>query len=227
MSFRKRLLAVAVLLIGVVVALPFLIDANRFRGPLQAKLEKSLNRPVSLGAMTLKVFPLSLRVADVVLGQPNGFVSKAPFLQAKEVFVRVALFPLLGGKVDVQAVELQSPAVELIRSAAGKWNYETTGVEESDVIPTVGVTDGSLAMTDLQAKAPREVYEHIDARWSDNRSLTAKVRLDTMRAQASVDATYENGLAKGTLTLQGDDTKQPLTLAFDILQSGETWNINQ
>lgn len=227
MSFRKGLIAAAVLLVGVVVALPFLIDANRFRGPLQAKLEKSLDRPVSLGDMTLKVFPLSLRVADVVIGQPLGFVSKSPFLQAKEVFVRVALFPLLGGNVDVQAVELQSPTVELIRSATGKWNYETKGNGESDVIPTVGVTDGALAMTDLKAKTPRDVYEHIDARWSDNRSLTAKVRLETMRAQAAIDATYENGLAKGTLSLQGDDAKQPLILAFDLLQSGEIWNINQ
>ncbi len=227
MTFRKGLIAAGVLLIGVLVALPFLIDANQFRGPLQAKLEKSLDRPVSLGNMTLKVFPLSLRVMDVVIGQPRGFVSQLPFLQAKEVLVRVALFPLLSGNVDVQAVELQSPVVELIRGATGKWNYETSGSGESVFIPTVGVKDGSLAITNLQAKTPRDVYEHIDARWSDNRSLTAKVRLETLRAQAAIDATYESGLAKGTLTLQGDDAKQPLTVAFDLRQSGEIWDINQ
>jgi AsmA protein len=227
MSLRKGLLAAGALLIAVVLALPFLIDANRFRGPLQAQLEKSLDRPVTLGNMSLKVFPLSLRVADVVIGQPRGFVSQIPFLQAKEVFIRVGLFPLLRGTVDVQAVELQSPAVELIRAASGKWNYETSGGSSSDAIPTLAITDGALAMTDLQAKSPREIYEHIDARWQDNRSLTAKVRLETMRVQAAVDALYENGLAKGTLTLQGDDAKQPLTVTFDLQQSGETWSIQQ
>jgi AsmA protein len=227
MSYGKGLLAAGVLLLAVLVALPFFIDANRFRGPLQAKLEKSLARPVSFGQMTLKVFPFSLRVADVVVGQPRGFVSQFPFLRAKEVFVRVALFPLLSGNVDIQAVELQSPSVELIRNAAGKWNYETDGSGETDKIPTIGVTDGALAMTDLKAKTPRDVYEHIDASWSDNRSLTAKLRLDTLRAQATVDAIYENGIAQGALTLQGDDAKQPLTVAFDLQQSAETWNVKQ
>lgn len=227
MSFRKGLIASVVLVVGVLVALPFFVDGNRFRGPLQHKLEQSLQRPVSLGNTTLKVFPLSLRVADVVVGQPTGFVSPSPFLRAKEVFVRVALLPLLGGNVDILALELQSPEVELIRSAAGKWNYETTGTSQTDVIPAIGIVDGSVAMTDLQEKTPRDLYEHIDARWSDNRNLSAKLRLETMRAQASLDAVYESGAAKGTLTLQGDDVKQPLSLTFDILQAGEVWNVNQ
>lgn len=229
MTFRKGLIAAGVLLIAGLVALPFLIDANRFRRPLQAKLEKTLERPVSLGNMSLKVFPLSLRVADVVVGQPRGFVAETPFLQAKEVLVRVALFPLLSGNVDVQAVELQSPAVELIRGPGGTWNFETnsSGDGEAGLIRNIEITDGSLAMTDRQAKTPREVYEHINARWNDNRNLTAKVRLDTMQAQAEVEAVYENGLTKGTLTLQGDNAKQSLTVAFDLLHTGDIWNINQ
>ena len=85
MSIRKGLLVGLVVLIGVVAALPFLVDANQFRGVVQSQLEKRLGRTVALGEMRLKVIPLSLRIADVEVGQPSGFASKFPFLAAKEV----------------------------------------------------------------------------------------------------------------------------------------------
>ncbi|MCX6607740.1 MAG: AsmA family protein [Acidobacteria bacterium] len=229
MSIRKGLLVGLVVLIGVVAALPFLVDANRFRGVVQLQLEKRLGRTVALGEMRLKVIPLSLRIADVEVGQPSGFASKFPFLAAKAVFVGVALWPLLRGEVVVQSVELQAPKVELIKSAAGKWNYETSdGAKGGDsAVPDLAVADGSVAVTDLRAKTPRDVYEHIDAGWRGNRQLDAKLQLDSMKAQAAVEATYENGAAKGMMTLQSQGAKSPLVLAFDLRRDGESWEVKE
>jgi len=229
MSLRKGLLAVLVVVVGVVAALPFLVDANRFRGEVQSQLEKRLERTVALGEMRLKVIPLSLRIADVELGQPSRFASKVPFLSAKEVFVGVALWPLLSGDIEVRSVELQAPKLELIKSAAGNWNYETSGGAKGgdSTVPDVAVTDGSVAMTNLQEKTPRGVYEHIDARWRGNRQLDAKLQLDSIKAQAAVEATYENGAAKGTMTLQSGGAKAPLVVAFDLRQDGETWEVKE
>ncbi len=229
MALRKVLVAVVVILIGVVAALPFLVDANRFRGVVQSQLVKRLERTVTLGEMRLKVVPLSLRIADVEVGQPSGFVSKFPFLVAKEVFVGVALWPLLRGEVVLQSVELQAPKVELIKNARGKWNYETSdGAKGGDnSVPDLAVIDGSVAVTNLSARTPRDVYEHIDAKWRGNRQLDAKLHLDSMKAQAAVEATYQDGAAKGTMTLLSQGAKAPLVVAFDLRQDGETWDVKE
>ncbi|MCX6585537.1 MAG: AsmA family protein [Acidobacteria bacterium] len=227
MPHRKAIATAAALLLTALVAFVLFFDANRLRGPLEANLGKRLGRRVSAGPMSLKLFPLSLRVANVTIGQPVGFVSQNPFLQAKEVFVAFALLPLLRGEVDVLDIELQSPAIELLRNPAGEWNYTSTSAGQGDTIPAWSIRDGSLALTDPQSPSPRSVYDHIDARWSANRRLEAKARLETLRANASADAVYENGRAQGTLTLQADGAPQPLTAAFDLELSSATWRARQ
>lgn len=227
MSKRTGILAIVAALAGLIFALPYLVDANRFRGVAQAQLEKRLGRSVTLGEMRLRVVPLSLRVMDVEVGQPQGFVSPQPFLRAKEVFVGVALWPLLRGGVEVQSVSLTAPAIELIKSAGGQWNYETAGAGEGGEVPDLQVADGSVAVTDLAAKAPRELYEHIDASWRGNKALEGRVRLDGMKAVLAVEAIYEKGRGKGTLTMQGDGAKAPLAVTFDVVRVGENWDVNR
>lgn len=224
---HRKAIAAAALGLTALAAFVLLFDANRLRGPLEANLGKRLGRRVSAGPMSLKLFPLSLRIANVTIGQPVGFVSQNPFLQAKEVFVAFALLPLLRGEVDVLDIELQSPAIELLRNPAGEWNYISTSAGQGDTIPAWSIRDGSLAVADPQSPSPRSVYDHIDARWSANRRLEAKARLETLRANASTDALYENGRAQGTLTLHADGAPQPLTVAFDLEHSGPTWRARQ
>jgi hypothetical protein len=50
-----------------VVALVFFVDVNEFRGTVQAQLERALGRSATLGVMRLKLFPLSINVADLVI----------------------------------------------------------------------------------------------------------------------------------------------------------------
>ena len=229
MSHRNGLLAGAIILIGLVAAVPFFVDANRFRGVVQAQLEKRLKRPVTLGEMRLQVIPLSLRVAKVDVGQPAGFVSQFPFLTAQEMFVGVGFWPLLRGEVAVQSVALLAPRFELIKNVAGEWNYGTDGEAKraDSAVLDLAVTDGSVAVTNLQAKTPRDVYAHIDAKWRGNRQLDAKWQLDSMKAQAALEATYENGAAKGTMTLQSQGGRAPLVVAFDLRQDGEGWDVKE
>lgn len=58
---RKLVIVIGVIVVIVIVlllALPHLIDVNKYRGQVQSQLQQRLNRPVQLGEMSLE-FSLS------------------------------------------------------------------------------------------------------------------------------------------------------------------------
>jgi uncharacterized protein involved in outer membrane biogenesis len=127
---RKLGIAIGVVLVLVVIAvaaLPYLLDVNSYRGKIQSELQARTGRPVSLGNMELKVFPLAFRVQNFVMGEDPRFRSTAPFAQAQEVLVSVKLLPLLSKRVEINSVELKNPMIELIRNEQGVWNFSTIG----------------------------------------------------------------------------------------------------
>src|SRR4051794_25016111 len=187
-------LVVVALPLLALAALPFLLNGNSFRSALLTQMEQKLHRPVTAGDINVKTFPLALRISDLVIGQPADIVSKLPFVEAKEVFVAVDLWPLLRKEVVINAVRLKSPRVELVRSRAGVWNYETgaqtAGQPASSgnlTLDRLTIEDGRVALEDQKAGKPRDVYEHIDldakGLGPDRRgSLTGNVRLGAMAA---------------------------------------------
>ena len=79
---RKRLLylvggLVAIAFIGMAV-LPFLIDVNQYRGLIQSQLEDKLKRKVTLGALALHRFPISVEVRDVSIAEDPAMASTTP-----------------------------------------------------------------------------------------------------------------------------------------------------
>jgi uncharacterized protein involved in outer membrane biogenesis len=219
------------LLLILVAVLPLLIDANDFRPMLQAQLQQRLNRPASLGEMSLKLFPLAIRISDVVVGQPQGFVSQQPFLSTEQVYVSVALWPLIRRQISLKAIRLESPRVELLRNSSGAWNYEIGGTGSSGGGPAgrfsldeLRVEHGQVAITDQESGSPRDVYRNIDLTLKNlgpNRkgSLVGSMRLDTMAAVLNLSSDFNTAdpfTAKGTLTLKSDRQKDPLEVAYDI-----------
>src|SRR5204863_2824581 len=127
---KKLAIAVGVVLVLIVVAmavLPFVVDVNRYRPRIQAELQAKTGRPISLGHMDLKVFPLAFRVQNFVMGEDKSFPQVHSFAQAQEVYVSANLIPLLKGEVEVNSVELRKPVIELIRNPQGVWNFSSIG----------------------------------------------------------------------------------------------------
>ena len=197
---RKLGIAVSVLVALALVAalaIPYLVDVNRYRDRIQAELQQRLNRPVSLGRMHLSVLPLAFRVENVVIGDNQTFGSPAPFAQAEELRVRAELMPLLRGEVEINSLELKRPRIELIRNRQGVWNFASLGQQpQTAAAPASGkptpaqpsnpqspppqqqakkplalkdlkISDGQVAMTDHLKAQPRTVYDHIDLRLID------------------------------------------------------------
>jgi AsmA protein len=127
---KKVLIAigiVVVLLIVVALALPFLIDVNRFKPTLEADLSMALGRKVQVGNIQLALLQGSVKVNDISIADDPEF-SNAPFLQAKQLAAGVALQPLIfSKKLQVSSFTITEPQVVLLHAASGKWNYSSLG----------------------------------------------------------------------------------------------------
>lgn len=119
-------IAIVVLIIAVFVAVS-LVNVNRFRPQIEAELESKLNRPVTLGRMHLHIFPLSIQVDGITIGEPAGFPANPPFVHASKVSASASLGSILGGTPEIHNLTLTDPHVELIQNAKGVWNFSNIG----------------------------------------------------------------------------------------------------
>lgn len=117
--------ALLVLLIGIVIALPLLIDPNDYRDTIATKVEEATGRSFALGEIELKVFPwVKLRVNDAELGNAAGFGDQ-PFASVQEADVGVKVLPLLFDRqLVVSAVTLKGLTAHLTRKADGTNNWD-------------------------------------------------------------------------------------------------------
>jgi len=166
---------VTVLAVGIFVAT---FNPNNYRGTLQTKLEQQLDRKVALGNMELGLFPLRFRVYNLSIADDPKFGTRA-FVQTQELSVSVKLLPLLSKSVQIDSLALERPSVELIKNAQGMWNFASIG-QKTPATPSsspsssqqfslgeLAINDGLVAITDLQDRKPRTVYDHINLKLTD------------------------------------------------------------
>jgi uncharacterized protein involved in outer membrane biogenesis/heat shock protein HslJ len=165
----------AALLLLLVAAVLLLVDVNKYNGVIQSRLEQQLRRKVTLGKMSLGLVPLRFQVLSPTIADDPAFANRSPFVQAEQLDVRVALFPLLSGNVAVQSIQLRKPVVELIKNPQGVWTFASIGPEPSGTagadasgssgtfsLDKLEIQDGQVAVTDHQAQQARAVYDHIE-----------------------------------------------------------------
>ncbi len=122
-------LVLVVVMVAAVLIVPHIIDINQYHAQIQEQLQKRLGRPVTLGEMSLGLFPPSFQVQNAVIAEDPGFHSSQPFARVEKLSVSVNLLPLLHKQVEVNSLELNRPYIELIRDAQGAWNFATLGPE--------------------------------------------------------------------------------------------------
>ena len=98
---------------------------DRFRPRVQFELQRKLDRQVTLGHLSLRVLPLSIKTEPFSIGEDPAFSTGKPFAQAREVFVNVGLFSLITGNPEVKSLVLDRPEIELIKNTKGIWNFST------------------------------------------------------------------------------------------------------
>ena len=121
---KKLLIALAIVLVLVIGVLGYAaINANsliaRFKPDLEKIASETLGSKVSLGTLSVSVFPETRVVVDEFKVLPKGGVGEG--LTLKNLTMKVGLMPLLGGKLDVTRLSLDSPSITMIKDADGTY----------------------------------------------------------------------------------------------------------
>lgn len=132
-STRSRRKAIYTILIVIVVIFlilvitPFFIDADRFRPEIQQVLSEKLGRNVEIGHLSASLISGSLKAEQITIAD-NPVFSREPFVTAKTLSVGVSVIPLIFSReLRVHSIELGEPQVQLLRTAAGEWNFASLG----------------------------------------------------------------------------------------------------
>ena len=194
---------VAVIVIAVVVVLA-VFNPNDYKATIQTKLEQQLGRKVSLGDMSLGIFPLRFKVANLSIADDPKF-STEPFIQTQLLSVSVKLLPLLSKSVEVDSLSLERPNVNLIRNAQGVWNFASLGqtqAPEAAARLQSRLRRHQVSRRPLQRR-PRRVNSNF--RWANWLLTTDKLRLPICRIR---------GLRRYTTTsISNSPTSRPLRLS--------------
>ncbi|HET6674735.1 MAG TPA: AsmA family protein [Nitrospiraceae bacterium] len=120
---------IVLLLLGVSVSLPFLIDLNKYQDRYRPLIEDALNRKVSLQDIRLTIWPrIGARVAGFTVQDDPSFRSGA-FASLSSLDVGVKLLPLLSGRVEVEEITLRDPLIVVFKNKEGILNVSTLGAQ--------------------------------------------------------------------------------------------------
>lgn len=163
---------VAIIVI-VIIAVPFFVNADTFRPKVQTELSSALGRQVTLGHLSFSLLSGSLVADDVSIADDPAF-SASPFFAAKSLHIGVNTGVLLFHRqVQITDISADSPEVHLISGQNSTWNYSSIGGGGSSnssssssasglTIGELKIKSGSVSVASLAPKAKPFVYDHVD-----------------------------------------------------------------
>jgi hypothetical protein len=121
------LLVVTVVVVGSVLALPWLIDTPAIQAYLQEAASHALGRPVKFTSLSVTALPLpTVRLRGLQVAEDPAF-GAAPFMTVAEGRMRIRLWSLFQGRVDLANLRLDEPRIHVVANAAGRLNISTLG----------------------------------------------------------------------------------------------------
>lgn len=207
-KFRRVWIIVAIvviiLIIGFFVAQHFL-NADNYRGRIEAALSDSLGRQVHLGHLDFSLFSGSLVAKSPSISDDPSF-SNQPFLTARDIHIGVEVGKLLFSReLHITGFTVDQPQIHLLRKQDGAWNYSSLGgqgkakpAQSGNPIPNltvnrIQVKDGTVTVGTVPAHGQPHVYSNVNVS-ADNFSF-AKPFPFTVSAKLP---------AGGSLNIKGD-----------------------
>lgn len=197
-------IVVVILIIGFFVAQHFL-NADNYRGRIEAALSDSLGRQVHLGHLDFSLFSGSLVATAPSISDDPSF-SNQPFITAKSINIGVEVGKLLFSReLHITGFTINKPTIHLIRKDDGTWNYGSLGgqgkakqAQSGNPIPNltvnrIQVKDGTVTVASLPAHGQPHVYSAVNVS-ADNFSF-----VKSFPFQISCDLP-----AGGSLNIKGD-----------------------
>ena len=127
MKIAIGLVIVVVLVVGCILALPFLINLNKYQDQYKPLIEDALNRKIQLQDIRLTIWPrIGARVAGFTVLDDPAFGS-SPFASLASLDIGVKLAPLFSGTVEVEEITFRNPVITVIKNKSGVLNVSTIG----------------------------------------------------------------------------------------------------
>lgn len=127
---------IVVLAVLAALLLPSLVNLDRYRGVLAARVGKALGREVTLGSLRVDLWRgIGAEAKGIQIAQAPGFGAE-PFLAADALRVRVQLLPLLRGQVKVSTAVIERPRIRLLHTRDGRWSVDDLLKASSPPPPT-------------------------------------------------------------------------------------------
>ncbi len=169
-------------LIGALIALPFLINVNSFRPKIESEASSALGRDVKLGNLSLSLWHGTVEADDIAIADDPAF-GKTPFVKAHSLKIGVELLPLIFSKqVHVTELLLDKPEIILLKDAKGTWNFSNLGgaankkPQESKSgesstqnlsVAKLNVTEGKLTVGRTDSSRKFRVYDQVNITVTD------------------------------------------------------------
>lgn len=197
-----------VLVLGAGVALPHMVDWNKYKPRIQTAIEDATGYQVSLGGnIDLAVLPFPhVVIENLAVRVPNGTAGaeSVDIVTLKKAEVSLALAPLFSGDVEISSVNLVDPVItlDIARDGRQMWMTETlttlTAAKPvaAEVSPASPSDDGKFALKELE-------IENGTLRYSDAR--TSKTTL----------------VEKINTVLSADSLSGPFKIKGDMLWNGQ------
>lgn len=126
-KWAKMLGIVVAVLVVIALALPYVLDVERYKPQIISAIEKETGRKASIGKMRARFIPsVGFTIENLVLGSPASF-GDHPLLEVEAIRGSLAWGPLLGRQFQLSGIELVRPKVQLIEDESGRDNYTFPG----------------------------------------------------------------------------------------------------
>ena len=228
-TLRNSLIAAATVVV-LIVALPFLVPMDAYRGRIESAAEHATGRTMKIeGPLRLMLFPhLGLRAHSVTLANLPGGRAMA-MAQVGDIRLSVRVLPLLTGHIALDKIVLDEPVIALEVDAAGNANWQFAkpkkeGKEQSSVSLPSGaefsgleIRDGRITYDNAKTGTHRAV-DHVNAEVAITRiDQPASLDGDLMIGEHKIDfrarvATLKTLLGSGTTALD-------LSAGSDLMQT--------
>jgi AsmA protein len=211
-------IVLAVLLV-IVVAIPFFIDANSFRPKIETDMTAALGRQVKVGNLSLSLLSGSVTADNISIADDPAF-SQSPFVQAKSLKVGVELIPLILSKtLNVTQLTLNEPEISLVRSENGeKWNYSSLGgnnTSASKPASSAASTPNSQPASSAPANSPNSQPATSGSSMSQNLSV-AKLNINNGRLTLSRAGSKEKPRVYDKVNIQLSDFSFTNSFPFGV-----------
>jgi AsmA protein len=209
------LVVLVALLLGALLALPWLLDTPAVQAYASQADSHALGRPVKFNALSISTLPLpTVKLRGLQVAEDPAF-GPGPFVTVSEGRMRIRIRPLLQGRVELADLTLEEPRIHVIEDAAGRLNVATLGGGAAPA-PAGAPRVGTGRPAPAAAGAVLLSRVHIVNGAIDYQKVGAKSAAFTLDA---IDVTVTQAAAGEALRVSGSAQGQPGNVRLAIAEA--------